>query len=116
LDVDAFDEWLEQLFAQTAALDALAMRVRDHSVLTSQPISLFAIVKSRAFVSALLQTAVRMRKTELNSLKIVATFDRTPAGTVMSLNVCDLALQAAVVRGGSLLRMTIYLRWIMRCC
>jgi hypothetical protein len=37
LDIDGVDEWLEQLFARTAALDALAVRVRDHTVLTSQP-------------------------------------------------------------------------------
>jgi hypothetical protein len=101
LDIDAFDEWLEQLFARTAALDALALRVRDHAVLTSQPIPLFATMRPRAFVSALLQTAVRMKKVELNSLKIVATFDRPPSGAVMTLNVCDLALQVAVVKGAA---------------
>jgi hypothetical protein len=52
------DEWVEQLFIRTAAPDALAMRVRDHAVLTSQPISLFATM--RAFVSALLHGAESM--------------------------------------------------------
>jgi hypothetical protein len=41
------------------------MRVRDHSVLTSQPIPLFATMRPRAFVSTLLQTGVRMKKAEL---------------------------------------------------
>jgi hypothetical protein len=99
LDIDAFEEWLEQLFSRTAALDALATRVRDHSVLTSQPIPLFATMRPRAFVSALLQTAVRMKKVELNGLKVVATFDRPPPAAFMALNVCDLALQTAVVKG-----------------
>jgi hypothetical protein len=101
LDIDGFDEWIEQLFIRTAALDALAMRVRDHAVLTSQPIPLFATMRPRAFVSALLQTAVRMKKVELNSLKIVATFERPPPSAIMTLNVCDLALQVAMLKNGA---------------
>jgi hypothetical protein len=52
LAVDAFDEWIEQLFLQTAALDALVIRIRDHAILTSQPIPLFATMRPRAFVQA----------------------------------------------------------------
>jgi len=101
LDIDSVSEWLEQLFARTAALDALAVRVRDHSVLTSQPVPLFATMKPRAFVSALMQTAVRMNKVELDQLRLVTTFAGPAAGALITLNVCDLALQAGVAKGNA---------------
>ena len=97
---DNVEQWLEQCFERTAALDALSVRVRDNSVLTSQPLPLYATMKPGAFVSALMQAAVRMNKTEMNAIKLAVTFDRPADGSLMSLNICDFTVQAAAVRGG----------------
>ncbi|OHT00931.1 Cytoplasmic dynein 2 heavy chain 1 [Tritrichomonas foetus] len=101
IDCDDVDQWIEELFQRTAALDAIAVRIRDHSVLTSQPLPLYSTMRPGAFISAMMQTAVRMNRTEMNAIKIVATFDRPANDALMSLNICDLVLQAGAVKGGT---------------
>lgn len=97
---DNVEQWLEECFQRTAALDQIAVRIRDHSVLTSQPLPLYATMRPAAFVSAVMQTAVRMNKTEMNQIKLVATFDRPASNALMTLNICDLVIQAGTVKGG----------------
>jgi hypothetical protein len=101
LDVESIDEWLEAVFRRTAALDTLATRVCDHSGLISQPVPLFATMRPSAFLLALFQTAARMNRTELSDLKLVATFTSPAGAAFITLNICDLALQAAVVQGSA---------------
>jgi len=98
IDCDSVEEWLELAFSRTASLDALAMRVHDYSVLTTQPIPLYSTMCPRAFISALMQTVVRMKGNEMNDLKIIATFDQPHPQALMSIFISDLVLQAAIVR------------------
>jgi hypothetical protein len=99
LEVESIDEWLEEVFRRAATLDELAMRVCHHSLLISEPVPLFATRRPSAFLAALFQTAARMKRTELSDLKLVATFTTPINAALITLNICDLALQAAVVKG-----------------
>ena len=43
-----------------------------------------------------------MKKTEMNSIKLVATFDRPADGSLISLNICDIMIQSASTKNGVL--------------
>ena len=101
IDIDACDEWLDELFQRTAAVDAIAVRLKDHSILTSQPVPLFSTVRPVAFISAILQTAARLGKVEMDEMAIQATFDSPVIGSFLSLNICDLSIQAGAVKNFS---------------
>ncbi|EAY15860.1 Dynein heavy chain family protein [Trichomonas vaginalis G3] len=93
-------EWLEELFSSTAAVDQCAMRLKDHNVLTSQPVPLKATIRPAAFVMALMQTAARMNNAEMDNMMLTASFNSPPSQSYLTINVCDIAAQVAVVSGG----------------
>jgi dynein heavy chain 2 len=103
IDIDPCDEWIDELFQRTAAIDAIAVRLKDHSILTSQPVPLFSTIRPAAFISAILQTAARLGKIEIDEMAIKATFDVPASGAYISLNICDLSIQAGTVKNFSVI-------------
>lgn len=99
LHSEEISEWLEELFHATAAVDQCAMRLTSHNILTSQPVPLRATIRPAAFVMALMQTAARMNDAEMDKMMLVATFDSPPQNSLLTINVCDISAQVAIVQG-----------------
>ncbi|KAH0791819.1 Cytoplasmic dynein 2 heavy chain 1 [Histomonas meleagridis] len=91
-------EWLEELFVRTNSIDSISKKINSNSALKSSPIALFSTLKPAAFVSAVMQTAVHTNKIELNDITLKVTFEAPESGAVMTLNISDLMLQAAMVK------------------
>lgn len=100
IDNESVEEFIDELFMKTAALDSLTSRLQDHNILTSQPIPLSSTVRPSAFISALLQSAARNNGSEIDQMKVAATFHSPVSDSYLTINVCDISAQAAIVSNG----------------